>query len=47
MVGLIEAHPEATRPVVDKVFPFKQAIDAFAYLESQKHVGKIVIKIAA
>ena len=47
MVGLIEAHPKATKPVVDKVFPFEQVIDAFAYLESQKHVGKIVIKVAA
>ena len=46
MVSLIEAHPEATKPVVDKVFPFEQAIDAYAYLESQKHVGKIVIKVS-
>ncbi|KJA17937.1 hypothetical protein HYPSUDRAFT_205790 [Hypholoma sublateritium FD-334 SS-4] len=47
MVSLIEAHPELTKPVVDKVFPFEQAIDAYAYLESQKHVGKIVIKVSA
>ncbi len=46
MVSLIEAHPEATKPIVDKVFPFEQAIDAYAYLESQKHVGKIVIKVS-
>jgi NADPH:quinone reductase-like Zn-dependent oxidoreductase len=33
-------------PVVDKVFPFEQAIEAYSYLESQKHVGKVVIKVA-
>lgn len=47
MNRLIEANPEVTKPVVDKVFPFEQAIDAYAYLESQKHVGKVVIKVAA
>jgi NADPH:quinone reductase-like Zn-dependent oxidoreductase len=47
MNRLIEANPETTKPVIDKVFPFEQAIDAYAYLESQKHVGKIVIKVAA
>jgi NADPH:quinone reductase-like Zn-dependent oxidoreductase len=47
MNRLIEANPETTKPVVDKVFPFEQAIDAYAYLESQKHVGKVVIKITA
>ncbi|OAX37724.1 NAD(P)-binding protein [Rhizopogon vinicolor AM-OR11-026] len=34
------------RPVVDKIFPFEQAIEAYSYLESQKHVGKVVIKVA-
>ena len=34
------------RPVVDKIFTFEQTIDAYSYLESQKHVGKVVIKIA-
>ncbi|KAF8985717.1 NAD(P)-binding protein [Cyathus striatus] len=33
--------------VVDKVFPFEQALQAYAHLESQKHVGKVVIKISA
>lgn len=46
MVRLIIANPEKTKPVIDKVFPFDEALDAFAYLESQKHVGKIVIKVA-
>ncbi|KJA29715.1 hypothetical protein HYPSUDRAFT_230607 [Hypholoma sublateritium FD-334 SS-4] len=47
MVALIEANPETTKPAVNKVFPFEQAIDAYAYLESQQHVGKVVIKVAA
>ncbi|EIW76588.1 NAD(P)-binding protein [Coniophora puteana RWD-64-598 SS2] len=34
------------KPVIDKVFSFEQAIDAYAHLESQKHVGKVVIKVS-
>lgn len=34
------------KPVVDKVFSFEQAKEAYEYLESQKHVGKVVIKVA-
>src|SRR5581483_8405186 len=30
-------------PVIDRVFAFAQAPDAYRYLESQAHVGKIVI----
>ncbi|EJU01520.1 NADP-binding protein [Dacryopinax primogenitus] len=32
-------------PVVDKVFKFDEAKEAYRYLESQKHVGKVVIRI--
>lgn len=32
-------------PVVDKVFSFEEAIEAYSYLESQKHVGKVVVKV--
>ncbi|KAF8548429.1 NAD(P)-binding protein [Imleria badia] len=32
-------------PVVDKVFSFEEAIEAYSYLESQNHVGKVVIKV--
>ncbi|KAJ3541547.1 hypothetical protein NMY22_g3847 [Coprinellus aureogranulatus] len=46
MIRLIEANPEKTIPVVDKVFPFEDAIGAYAHLESQKHVGKVVIQVA-
>ncbi|EMD30917.1 hypothetical protein CERSUDRAFT_109716 [Gelatoporia subvermispora B] len=34
------------RPVVDKVFPFDETRKAYEYLESQQHVGKVVIKVA-
>ncbi|KAH6912124.1 alcohol dehydrogenase superfamily protein [Coprinopsis sp. MPI-PUGE-AT-0042] len=46
MNRLIEAHPEETRPVIDKVFAFDDAIKAWEHLESQKHVGKVVIQVA-
>ena len=38
----IELH--RLRPVIDRVFPFNQAREAFAHLESQAHFGKIVIR---
>jgi len=34
------------KPIVDKVFPFEQAVDAYKYLASQKHVGKVVIRVS-
>jgi NADPH:quinone reductase-like Zn-dependent oxidoreductase len=37
----------ALRPVVDQVFAFEEARDAFAHMESAGHFGKIVIRIAA
>ena len=46
MNKLIAANPEKTRPVIDKVFPFDDAKQAYAHLESQKHLGKVVIKVA-
>jgi len=33
------------KPVIDKVFPFSDAIDAFRYQATQAYVGKIVITI--
>nr|VWP01680.1 Glutamyl-tRNA synthetase (EC [Ganoderma boninense] len=44
MNRLIEA--VSLKPVVDKVFDFEQLRDAYAYLESQKHVGKVVVKVS-
>lgn len=34
------------KPVVDRVFPFDQAQDAYRYMESGEHFGKIVIAVA-
>ncbi|KAK7675885.1 hypothetical protein QCA50_021177 [Cerrena zonata] len=44
MNRLLEARQ--IQPVIDKVFPFDQALQAYEHLASQKHVGKVVIKIA-
>ena len=34
------------KPIIDRVFPFDQASDAFRYLESGSHFGKVVVKVA-
>ena len=34
-------------PIVDKVFEFEEAKEAYKYLESQKHVGKVVIRVSS
>ena len=39
----ISAH--LLRPVVDRVFPFADASGAYAYLRSQRHVGKVVVTL--
>ncbi|KAF7309242.1 Alcohol dehydrogenase superfamily protein [Mycena indigotica] len=46
MNRLLAANPDVTRPVIDKVFSFEEAREGFAYLQSQKHVGKVVIRVA-
>lgn len=33
------------RPVIDKVFPFDQTDQAYGYLQSQQHLGKVVIDL--
>ncbi|KAJ7633631.1 hypothetical protein DFH06DRAFT_1101074 [Mycena polygramma] len=45
MNRLMEANPDVTRPIIDRVFPFEEAKAAFAHLESQAHVGKVMIKV--
>jgi NADPH:quinone reductase-like Zn-dependent oxidoreductase len=32
-------------PVVDRVFPFEEAREAFRHLEAAGHVGKVVISV--
>ena len=34
------------KPIVDKTFAFDSAREAFAYLESGAHFGKVVIRVA-
>jgi NADPH:quinone reductase-like Zn-dependent oxidoreductase len=34
------------RPAIDRVFPFEEAKAAYRYLDSQAHVGKVVITIS-
>lgn len=34
------------RPVVDRVFPFAEAREAFAHLAAGRHFGKVVVRIA-
>lgn len=35
----------ALKPVVDKIFPFKDIAEAHRYLESNQHVGKVVVTV--
>ncbi|MSP22442.1 MAG: NAD(P)-dependent alcohol dehydrogenase [Dehalococcoidia bacterium] len=32
-------------PVIDRVFEFDQALEAYRYLESQQHLGKVVVRV--
>lgn len=34
------------RPVVDRVFPFEEAVDALRYLQGGRHFGKVCIQVA-
>ena len=38
------AHHEM-RPVIDRVFPFAETLDAFRYMAAGKHLGKVCIEI--
>ena len=42
--ALAAIHTNKVQPVVDRVFPFDKALDAYRYLESGAHVGKVVIQ---
>jgi len=45
MNRLINSHK--ILPVVDKVFEFTEAKEAYQYLQSQQHVGKVVIRVSS
>lgn len=34
------------KPVIDKVFAFEDLREAYEHLKSQKHIGKVVIKVS-
>ena len=36
---------QGIKPVIDRVFPFDQAIDAYKYQASGQMVGKVVIRM--
>ena len=35
------------KPLIDTVFSFEEATAAYKHLESQKHIGKVVIRVAS
>jgi NADPH:quinone reductase-like Zn-dependent oxidoreductase len=43
MIKAIEANK--LRPVIDRVFPLEQLVEAFKYQETNQHVGKICLAI--
>src|SRR5215470_1273028 len=43
LLRAVETH--GIEPVVDKVFPFDQALEAYRHLESGAHFGKVVISV--
>lgn len=43
MNAFLERH--AIRPIVDRIFPFEEAPEAYRYLQSGHHLGKVVIGV--
>ena len=43
MIKALNAH--TIRPVIDRHFPLEQIVEAFQYLESNRHFGKICLDI--
>ncbi|WP_020654373.1 zinc-dependent alcohol dehydrogenase family protein [Massilia niastensis] len=41
------ADVSGVKPVIDRVFPFGQAQEAYRYMESGSHFGKVVIEVSA
>jgi len=42
VIAMMQQH--SIQPVIDRSFSFDEAPDAYRYMQSQKHVGKIVIE---
>lgn len=45
MNRFLEEHRVQLRPLIDRVFGFQESPEAFEYLYSGKHVGKVVIRV--
>ena len=45
MNQFLEDKKVALGPIIDRVFSFDESRDAFDYLFSGKHTGKVVIKL--
>lgn len=46
MCKLIAASPDSLKPVVDdKIFSLDQVKEAYAYLGSGQHIGKVCVQI--
>jgi threonine dehydrogenase-like Zn-dependent dehydrogenase len=44
--AFLETNKVKVEPIIDKVFPFIEAPEAYRYLAAGKHVGKVVIKVS-
>ena len=42
----VELQDGRFKPVIAKVFPFQETVQAYQYMESNAQIGKIVIKVA-
>jgi NADPH:quinone reductase-like Zn-dependent oxidoreductase len=45
LIGLVDLAARNFHPVIDSIWPFEQARDAMLHLQSQQHVGKVVIRV--
>jgi NADPH:quinone reductase-like Zn-dependent oxidoreductase len=46
-VGLLKAVAfHKIKPVIDRVFGFADVAEAYRYLKSARHIGKVVIKVS-
>jgi len=39
----VSLYANRLKPIIDRVFPFEQVVEAFRYYENAKPLGKIVI----
>jgi NADPH:quinone reductase-like Zn-dependent oxidoreductase len=46
VADLRDALASGVKPIIDEVFPFRQADDAYARLRSGRHYGKVAVRIA-